>query len=804
MTLCMACCQSTAAFCACMWCGHRLRETGDQRAGKAVLHDVAARLDELTRTARQETTLKRHNAEMAAYTEFCRAKLQLQPFNTTPLHILAYLISCDKNGKTTVHTDGCPLARPSAGAGDQQDQPQCLGHCPTRLKASSVRGKVASLRAAFEEMGCTIDWAGGHQPSENPCNARIVDVYVAGVAKEQLHAGVATRTAPLFDRDVFVGSVRALLRLCNDAHRDGDCEGAWWYLQGAAMLSLLFFYPDRSHNLAELRWGDIKQIAAATLADGSARAAYASITIRLSKSVAASMQERVALVPDADDGADYSPVLLLHQLHASVRSLVHVAPAEMATWHVFVPQGAPGRRASKLKDASTTAIGTPAMQQVLETALIHAGFKEAADDITLHSFRASGARDALMRGEPEDIILAQYHWRSPDMLVYYTELRTLWTKQGAQRASTVQRPAKPDLAMPSTSSTTPLVTRAATHLPPGIPRTVAEGQKLWKPQAAVTQATAMTAAKPMQQHPASAARGTATDKVTMPVSGKSRASTGKKRGAPGHGQRVSSRLQGKEPSPVPAHVPGTVVNHSTQKTRGRKRRATSVPAATVTAVTTTQPEQSIPPQLRVQDDLDTLGESIPRASPDVGAPGMMLGTPQTTLAASAPSLAHIVWRAAAHATPLQRNGTGTRAPTLAECGATTTVHLPAQATTPLAPGAVGALAGIVWRAAIHCRQPASAATSVPDVGPPRRVDSGTARMLSTPQCQGDTATPAAAPTTRTPMPSWSERSRITAWARVENPTRPLRETFVDLTGDDTVTPRTGIERQPRPHHPGGP
>ena len=483
MTLCVACCEATAAFNACMWCGYRIRAPGTRAARNDIVTDVAARLDELTNTAKQATTLKRHNAEMQAYMDFCSAKLDMAVGQTTPLHVLAYLMACDSNGHTVVHNPDCPQARATTGGAGTAE---CSGVCPTRLKASSVRTKVAALRAAFEEQGCSVDWGGGHSPSENPCSARAIDVYVSGVAKEQLHAGVPTRLAPLFDRDVFIAAVNAMLRLRDTALEGGDYESAWWYLQGATMLSLMFFYPDRSHNVAELKWGDIEQIAACTLRDGTKRAAHVSITIRLSKSVAATMQERHALVPDVGPGAPYSPVLLLHQLHATVCQIISATPKELAIMHVFVPQGHSSRRASKLPQAAHTCISTQAMQQVVTTAMTHAGMGDT--DITLHSFRASGAKDALARGMPVDEILEQYHWRSPDMLEYYTQLRRLWTKDGATRdTSTWPLPAPGTPGGASGQATTePNTGNSEQPTLPGstvgnIPSTVAEGQQRWAP-----------------------------------------------------------------------------------------------------------------------------------------------------------------------------------------------------------------------------------------------------------------------------------------------------------------------------------
>lgn len=418
--------------------------------------------------------------------DFCSAKLDMAVGQTTPLHVLAYLMACDSNGHTVVHNPDCPQARATTGGAGTAE---CSGVCPTRLKASSVRTKVAALRAAFEEQGCSVDWGGGHSPSENPCSARAIDVYVSGVAKEQLHAGVPTRLAPMFDRDVFIAAVNAMLRLRDTALAGGDHESAWWYLQGATMLSLMFFYPDRSHNVAELKWGDIEQIAACTLRDGTKRAAHVSVTIRLSKSVAATMQERHALVPDVGPGAPYSPVLLLHQLHATVCQIISATPKELAVMHVFVPQGHSSRRASKLPQAAHTCISTQAMQQVVTTAMTHAGMGDT--DITLHSFRASGAKDALARGMPIDEILEQYHWRSPDMLEYYTQLRRLWTKDGATRDTStwpLPAPGIPGGASGPTHLATMEPNTGSQKQPtlPGstvgsIPSTVAEGQQRWAP-----------------------------------------------------------------------------------------------------------------------------------------------------------------------------------------------------------------------------------------------------------------------------------------------------------------------------------
>ena len=461
MTICLNCTQNTADFTACMHCGARLRpETSDRH--KAVFAAVHTRLDQLMRSAHKLDTLSRHQGEFAAFATFCLQQLGFSAAQAAPPHVIAYLIQADQQGRTTVHIDTCPAQRPTG------DSTQCLGQCPTRLKHSSLRVKVANLRAAFEELGCTAPWAGGFAANENPCTSRAVNTYVDAVGKEQLHAGVATRTAPMFDRDLFVSAVSSALELRDEAARHGAIEDVWWHTQAAAAMSFLFFWTDRSHNVCELKWGDIRLLPATTLQDGTPRAAQAMVTIRLSKSVASTMEEREALIPDLGDGYSYSPLLLLHQLKACVRQILKVADEDMSTMHVFVPQGPPARRAEKLKHAQTTHLAQQSLQTIVENAMTTAGVPPGS--VTLHSFRASGAKDQILRGVPTDEILRAYHWRDERMMSYYTELRACWTTEGATRDKS---------AWPASKPATPCSTEQHKQL--SLPLTTREGEAGWRP-----------------------------------------------------------------------------------------------------------------------------------------------------------------------------------------------------------------------------------------------------------------------------------------------------------------------------------
>jgi integrase len=213
----------------------------------------------------------------------------------------------------------------------------------------------------------------------------------------------------------------ALLRPIEYAAVTDDSPAIRVAVQAAVALSLLYNCPDRAHDVALLRWRDIELVDPADGTAGGVR-----FHLRVNKTTSASRATgRFVFV--ADDDPDFPLRLLLQSLKA------RAGPGASAG-HFCVLRPLVGRRgrsrstAPLLDDDEAGAhAGRAYLEQLLATAMMQLPL-EGPSDITLHSFRASGADAALRRGEPIEEILRDFNWRGREMLWYYTQCRTRWQK----------------------------------------------------------------------------------------------------------------------------------------------------------------------------------------------------------------------------------------------------------------------------------------------------------------------------------------------------------------------------------------
>ena len=142
---------------------------------------------------------------------------------------------------------------------------------------------------------------------------------------------------------------------------------------------------------------------------------------------AAHVQSRTVILPDPGMGSASSPVTLYRALEALRARADIMRPPLPADYVLLARSCLIDRKGEAVRPTagSQTHMGYTALAEVLQRALTAQGL--GSTPITLHSFRASGARAALTRGVAVDDILYAYNWTDPSMLSYYTELRTLYT-----------------------------------------------------------------------------------------------------------------------------------------------------------------------------------------------------------------------------------------------------------------------------------------------------------------------------------------------------------------------------------------
>ena len=400
-TFCFDCLQNTPAMRCCCHCGNLLRAvTSTKPQVQATYQSTYSRLTELLERSNQRATVERHSAELDNFETFCATHLDIRAVVAHPIHVVAYLMHSDSNGRTVVHDQSCPAARP-----DSQGT-ACAGTCPTRLKGSSVRVKLSALRAAFDELGATKAWRGGHRPSENPARSSLVTLYEVAVNKEQLAAGVVTTRAPILDLPVVQALVQHYLQLAIEADAGGDDAAGWWCTQCAFLVAFLFTYTDRGHNCLALHWGDVAYVAPPAGAP-HARASLR-VTIRITKSSRASMSERSVTMVDTDDVV--TPVRLYLDLRCRVLAASPLSEAQLRNTFLFLPKKRGVGTTALQGGAGSGTLHLPrrTVDSVLAAGLAAVGLTHTS--VTLHSFRASGADYALAQpGADVAEILREYH-----------------------------------------------------------------------------------------------------------------------------------------------------------------------------------------------------------------------------------------------------------------------------------------------------------------------------------------------------------------------------------------------------------
>jgi len=411
-----------------MHCAALLRPSTTAPSAEAAYSAAITRFDELMVTSRKATTIKKHAATFAAFAKFCRETLLTPAAQATPADIVAWLVAVDGHGHDIVHVPACDAYRPPAtGAA-----PACTKQCPRRLAYSSVKNKVMELRAYWRDCGLGDAWTGGALGSGNPAASAYVEAYRKGVKKEQFAAGRQARQAPMFTSKVFLLMVRHFVRLAAQASKAGNTLKEYSALQGATLLSFLFHCPDRCCDVTDRRWGDLRLTVMGAPTTGPETPSPAAPRTRMAlvmdlgihKTAAGSTHSRTVVLPATGDlGCPVSLFKALHGAHGRLFAVKAPYPGPVLRAPASVK---PRKGAVAPRGADAKCMGFQAAQSILRAAMGAAGLL-GAFECRPHSFRASGAWDALQRGEPLEEILHKHNWSSAAMLNYYTQLRTLFT-----------------------------------------------------------------------------------------------------------------------------------------------------------------------------------------------------------------------------------------------------------------------------------------------------------------------------------------------------------------------------------------
>lgn len=425
---CATCHETTARYRHCMHCAALLRPSATAPSAEAAYRAAITRFDELMVTSRKATTIKKHTATFTAFARFCRETLLTPAVQASPADVVAWLVAVDGNGHDVVHVPACDAYRPPA----EGTAPACTKQCPRRLAYSSVKNKVMELRAYWRDCGLGDTWTGGALGSGNPAASAYVETYRKGVKKEQFAAGRQARQAPMFSSGTFLRMVRHFVRLAAQANKAGDTLKEYSALQGATLLSFLFHCPDRCCDVTDRRWGDLRLVEMGLPRAGHGAEAPTPAAPRMAlvmdlgihKTAAGSTHSRTVALPATGDlGCPVSLYKALHGAHGRLFAVKAPYPGPV----LRAPESVkPRKGAAAPCGADAKRMGFQAAQSILRAAMGAAGLL-GTFDCRPHSFRASGAWDALQRGEPQDEILHKHNWSSPDMLNYYTQLRTLFT-----------------------------------------------------------------------------------------------------------------------------------------------------------------------------------------------------------------------------------------------------------------------------------------------------------------------------------------------------------------------------------------
>jgi hypothetical protein len=348
------------------------------------------RLKQLEEAAKTKSTRSAHQATKKSFERFCEADLGIAPVQARPLDVIAWLMSLDKRARTVVHVIDCPGKLSCA--------------CPRRQAAKSVESTVGKLRAVFNgHYGMTADY-NPRSAVGNPCASTMVANYVRDMGKEQTGAGMRAKQAVNFSERVFNQLVEELATQAQDARESGDDQEAYEALRDALLFTLMFHSLDRAVNICELTWN---QVEITTDLNGDE---VVTIACGMDKTAGPGARPRVNVVREAGP-------LTASELFRAFSAFLESADIDYGT-----RKGCMFRASSKV-GVGNKHVSTQVMARRLEKLTEAIGIGE--EGVTLHSYRGSGAKAALLAGYPEEVVMDLANWSSEDMMAYYTDLRKM-------------------------------------------------------------------------------------------------------------------------------------------------------------------------------------------------------------------------------------------------------------------------------------------------------------------------------------------------------------------------------------------
>jgi integrase len=245
----------------------------------------------------------------------------------------------------------------------------------------------------------------------------------------------------MFSNKVFLLMVRFYVAKAAHARNSGDIHDEYAALQGAVLLAFLFHCPDRCCDVTDRRWGDVR-ILTTTSTLGSHK--HIVMDLGIHKTAAASDKSRTVVLRATNDcGCPVTLFRALHGAHGRLFAASEPYPGPILRTPLSMP---PRKGMATSRGGEAQCMSFKVAQRLMKTAMDAAQLQDHFE-CRIHSFRASGAWDALQRGEPPEEVLHKHNWSSADMLTYYTQLRTLYCTTST--GTVVAQPTGPAYATPS-------------------------------------------------------------------------------------------------------------------------------------------------------------------------------------------------------------------------------------------------------------------------------------------------------------------------------------------------------------------
>ena len=363
------------------------------------LNFIGARLESLMLSSKKLTTVQNHKRIFRLFSTYMSSSIGRPALDATPQHVVGFLMSRDSQARTLVHVVTCPHKSET-----KSTREACK--CKTRVAAASISTMVGQLTACFDNVGRSGEWSPLHLTG-NPCLSRPVRLFYQATKKEQLDAGVKVRQAPVFHVTAFNRMLEYCLLQAQLADSTNDRLTEFSWIQLALMFSLLYCSLNRGVNIAQLRWGQLVEMTNHT---GSP-----ALFMHASMGKTGGLSDTRQLIYLPYDGMAALGTFSTLQLYRLFMRATEHSEVPYATRTGFMFR----KRLADPAEAFPTEKLASGLREVT------AALAMTAWNITIHSFRASGAIAAVYAGLPVDLVMYIGGWSDPDMFDYYTLCRQM-------------------------------------------------------------------------------------------------------------------------------------------------------------------------------------------------------------------------------------------------------------------------------------------------------------------------------------------------------------------------------------------